>query len=127
MTTIENVLAHYGVKGMKWGTRKQRKNAPSSDALSARTTRVAAKSKGIHTVSNAELQQAIRRMQLEQDFSRLSAGAKNNGGVKKWVSKTLTEIGTQEIKRRAGLKLAGVGAAKVAGKVAAKAATGGIA
>ena len=120
MDAQEFILKHYGVKGMKWGTRKQRKNAPTSEALASRQVRVASKTKGIHTVTNAELQTAIRRMQLEQEFKRLSANEKN--AAAKWVSKTLLELGQQDLKRRAGLKLAKAGT-----KTAVKVATGGIA
>jgi hypothetical protein len=116
MTYAEEFLSHFGVKGMHWGSRKS-KNPASSDAASAKTTRTTAKKKGVHTVSNNELQAAIRRMQLEQDFKRLSVNQKS--AVTRWVSSTLLEIGKREVQQQV--------AKKVAATVIKKAATGGVA
>lgn len=114
MTHAEAFLSHFGVKGMKWG---KRKNAASSDSAQATTTRSTAKKKGVHTVTNHELQAAIRRMQLEQDFKRLSVNEKS--AVTRWVSSALLEIGKREVQQRV--------AKKVATTVIKKAATGGAA
>lgn len=114
MTTVEDILAHYGVKGMKWG---KKKNPASSDSAASTTTRVKAKRLGVHTVSNNDLQAAIRRMQLEQDFKRLSVNEKP--AITRWVSSTLLEIGKREVQTRV--------AKKVATTVIKKAATGGAA
>ena len=116
MKTAEEVLTHYGIKGMKWGQRKKN-NPASADSAAATKTRTAAKKKGLHTVSNAEIQAAIRRMQLEQDFKRLSVNEKS--AVTRWVSSTLLEIGKREVQQRV--------AKKVATSVVKKAATGGAA
>jgi uncharacterized Fe-S cluster-containing MiaB family protein len=114
--TPEEFLAHYGVKGMHWGVRKK-SNPASSDSASATATKTAAKKQGVHTISNAELQNAIRRMQLEQDFKRLKVNEQS--AVTRWVSSTLLEIGKREVQQRV--------AKKVAGAVIKKAATGGAA
>jgi uncharacterized Fe-S cluster-containing MiaB family protein len=116
VTYVEEFLKHYGVKGMHWGSRKK-KNPASSDSASATTTRTTAKKKGVHTVSNTELQAAIRRMQLEQDFKRLSVNEKS--AATRWVASTLLEIGKREVQQRV--------AKKVATTVIKKAATGGAA
>lgn len=114
MTSVETVFAHFGVKGMKWG---KRKNAASGDSAAATSTRTTAKKKGVHTVSNNELQAAIRRMQLEQDFKRLSVNEKS--AATRWVSNALLEIGKREVQQRV--------AKKVTTTVIKKAATGGVA
>lgn len=114
MTTVEDILEHHGIKGMKWG---KRKNPASTDAAAATSTRTTAKKKGVHTVSNAELQAAIRRMQLEQDFKRLSVNDKS--AATRWISSTLLEIGKREVQQQV--------AKKVATTVAKKVATGGVA
>lgn len=113
-TTVEDILVHFGVKGMKWG---KRKNPASGDSAAATSTRTTAKKKGVHTVSNNELQAAIRRMQLEQDFKRLSVNEKS--AATRWVSNALLEIGKREVQQRV--------AKKVATTVIKKAATGGAA
>jgi uncharacterized Fe-S cluster-containing MiaB family protein len=113
LTAEEFVLKHHGVKGMKWG---KHKNPASADSASKTATKTAAKKLGVHTVSNAELQNAIRRMQLEQDFKRLTVNEKS--AAARWVSSTLLEIGKREVQTRV--------AKKVAGSVVKKVATGGV-
>lgn len=114
MSHAEKFLVHYGVKGMKWG---KRKNPASSDSAQSTSVRTAAKKKGVHTVSNQELQTAINRMRLEQDFKRLSVNEKSP--VTRWISSTLLEIGKREVQQRV---------AKTAAKaVVKKAVTGGVA
>jgi uncharacterized Fe-S cluster-containing MiaB family protein len=99
---------------MKWGLKKSKAPA-SADAASKASTKTAAKKKGLHTISNNDLQAAIRRMQLEQDFKRLSTNEKSV--VSRWVSSTLLEIGKREVQQRV--------AKKVASTVVKKAVTGG--
>lgn len=109
--SAEDVLAHYGVKGMKWGRRKK-DNPASSDSSAASSTKTAVKKKGVHTVSNNELQAAIRRMQLEQDFKRLSVNEKP--AIQRWVASTLLEMGKREVQTRVAKKVAGVALKKAA-------------
>lgn len=118
----EEFLEHYGVKGMKWG---KRKNPASADAAAKATTKTAVKSKGLHTVSNADLQTAIRRMQLEQDFKRLSTNERSV--VARWISSTIQDIGRQQVNAQVKKKFGPKEAAKTVAKTAAvKAATGGL-
>lgn len=111
---VTDFLEHFGVKGMKWG---KKKNPASADAAGSTQTRVKAKRLGVHTISNHDLQAAIRRMQLEQDFKRLNVNEKS--AATRWVSSTLLEIGKREVQQRV--------AKKVAGAVVKKVATGGAA
>ena len=111
--SAEEFLAHYGVKGMHWG---KKKNPASADAAAKASTKTVAKKLGVHTISNHDLQTAIRRMQLEQDFKRLSVNEKS--AASRWVSSTLLEIGKREVQTRV--------AKKVATTVVKKAATGGV-
>ena len=92
MDEIDKVLAHFGVKGMKWGVRRNRrpvgvtvttkpggkiktsggKNQPASkDAVTAARLKQRAKKSKASSLSNAELQALIRRMQLERQFKEL--------------------------------------------------------
>lgn len=78
-----DVLAHYGVKGMKWGRRRR------SDGTVEVTGRVAKgsedhekaavlKKKRVAEMSNAELKQLNERMQLESNYSQLMGKQKGN-------------------------------------------------
>jgi hypothetical protein len=129
----EEVLEHYGVKGMKWGQHKRgdrdtrpgkRQTEPnSSDASRAGGITSRARSqKSTRHLSNEELEAAIKRMRLEQEFSKLSKGAdktKVQKGVS-FVSKLLSDQGKQAVNQQAqagvrnvvtnvGKKAAGVG------------------
>ena len=110
VTSVSDFLNHHGVKGMKWG---KRKNAPSSDAAAANSIRTTAKKKGVHTVSNKDLQDAIRRMQLQQDFKRLTVNEKSP--VSRWIASTLLEVGKREVQQRAVKKAAGFAVKKAVG------------
>lgn len=81
----QNYLAHYGVKGMRWGVRRDRKSknrrTPSED--SATVARI--RKKSVSEMSNQELQTANKRMELERNYSNLNkktkAGAKIVAGI----------------------------------------------
>lgn len=108
-------IMHFGIKGMKWGQRKARPLSTEAKAKQAVKDKVKADKVG--SVTNKQLQDSIRRMQLEQDFKRLSVNEKS--GVARWISSMFLEIGKREVQAYA--------AKKVATFVAKKVATGGVA
>lgn len=112
MSAVDDVLQHFGVKGMRWGSRKSipGKESPSRDSAEATALRQRAKRSKVKALSNAELQQAINRMNLEQQFKRLSVN--DRPAVTRFIASTMLEIGKREVQ---------VGIAKKVGKVAAKA------
>lgn len=110
VTSVANFLQHYGVKGMKWG---KKKNPASSDSAASASVRTTAKKKGIHTVSNKELQTAIERMRLEQDFKRLKVN--DRPVVTRWISSMLLEAGKREVQTQVAKKVAGGLAKKAVG------------
>lgn len=73
-------LEHFGIKGMKWGVRREQARTAAKAASDALVTpdakqvkKVKSKMKvtGIDSVSNKELQSAIQRMNLEVQYSQL--------------------------------------------------------
>jgi hypothetical protein len=112
---VDAFLAHFGVKGMRWGIRKKKPHPVTADARQKESIKTKVKQTKIGSVSNADLQAAIRRMQLEQDFKRLKVNEQS--AVTRWLSSTVLEIGKREVQAQAG---------KAAVKLFAKAAvTGG--
>jgi hypothetical protein len=109
---VDDFLAHFGVKGMRWGKRMggSGKEAPSADSQASTAVRDRAKKSKVKALSNAELQQAINRMNLEQQFKRLSVNERP--AVTRWIVSTMLEVGKREVQ---------VGIAKKVGKIAAKA------
>lgn len=71
---VDNFLEHFGVKGMRWGVRRNRAQTPSSsDATNAaRVHNKIRQTGGTHSLSNKELQDFITRANLEQQYSRLA-------------------------------------------------------
>lgn len=117
MNDVDNFLAHFGVKGMKWGVHRKNRLPASKDAQVSLDIRAKAKSNKVKSLSNAELQAAINRMGLEQQFKRLSVNERPP--VQRWIASTLLEVGKREVQTAI--------AKKVAGTVAKKVATGGLA
>ena len=84
---VDDMLIHYGVKGMKWGVRRDDdssdgSSAPqprsSSDAKLADATAAKIQNGGTRTVSNTELQSLITRMNLERQYSSMAVQQQNS-------------------------------------------------
>ena len=117
---VEEFLEHYGVKGMRWGVRKDRSTPvtteavinrglsrktkvkakggqgqdASSDAIKAAIQKQKLKKSGTAALSNQELRELQTRLQLEQSVKQLAAPA-----GKKFVAKTLRVQGEQQVQR----------------------------
>jgi len=97
---VEAFLEHVGIKGMKWGVRRDRtpagqtvatqkkpggkvkvvggKSIPAHpDAINAKVSAQRAKKSGTHALSNKELQDLVTRMNLEKQYSTLSSKPKD--------------------------------------------------
>lgn len=112
-TSVDDFLAHYGVKGMRWGSRSATtKESASSDAERSIQLRARAKTSKVKALSNKELQEAINRMNLEQQFKRLATNEKPP--VQRFIASTLLEIGKREVQVAIGKKVATTIAKKVA-------------
>lgn len=78
-------LYHYGILGMKWGRRKARavSSEPRQTFREKRAAKAKAKKDAIapdpSTMTNKQLRMAIKRMNLEQQYSRLSGRDVNRG------------------------------------------------
>ena len=84
-------LYHFGVKGMKWGVRKDRKRGRdkwSEDAKSAYDI----KKKGMKQMSNAELKKLNERTRLENEYKNLNPNALKKG--LKFAGATVATMGT---------------------------------
>lgn len=114
---VEDFLEHFGVKGMKWGRHKAQSGptavsvsrepgkkvkarggtglSPHEDAVNAAVTKQKAKSSTTDSLSNKELQDLVTRMNLEQQYSRLSTVDRKP--VEKFIADTLVNIGKQQL------------------------------
>lgn len=92
---VDDELAHYGVKGMKWGViggaaatalgvtiyKKKREKQQKYEAE-------------LRKLSDAELNNRINRMRLEQTYAELSGNTKRRGAGKRFVGDVLKRSGT---------------------------------
>ena len=100
----ENVLAHYGIRGMKWGVRRYQnkdgsltaagKKRYSSDGGNAGTTKSTTSSssgrKKVSEMTDDELNRAVRRLQLEQQYRQLNPEKVSAG--QKFVNKVAKDV-----------------------------------
>lgn len=68
---LGDFLEHYGVKGMKWGVRKDRPT--SADVAGVKEAKSKVRRGDTSALSNKELQSVVTRMNLDQQYSRLTA------------------------------------------------------
>jgi hypothetical protein len=61
---FEAILSHHGIKGMKWGVRRSKRQL--ARAAKSRT------GKSVKDLSDEELRTVVNRMQMEQQYSRLT-------------------------------------------------------
>lgn len=119
ITRGEEFLEHFGIKGMRWGVRTRSRGSggstssgssghnisldkhgrmvvdntkghgPSQDAMRAAAVKAVAKGSGLHAISNNDLQHLVTRMNLEQQYSRLTEGPSKPTKSAKIIGKTL--------------------------------------
>lgn len=111
---VDDIL-HFGVKGMKWGVRKKRGSSSSSsseggkggkpvseDASKAHGHKTVAKKHGTDALGNKELQELVTRMNLEQQYGRLSSQNKGRGAKgARFVAEMLANVGKQQVTKLA--------------------------
>lgn len=119
MDTVEDFLAHFGVKGMRWGVRKDRSSGPQpitthsrpgkkvtakggggrpphEDAKRAVALAQKARSSTTHSLSNEELKDLLTRLDLESRYTKLNPPKKT---VKSFIAQQLSIAGQQELKK----------------------------
>lgn len=73
--SMEEVLRHYGVKGMKWGVHNNSAPAAESSADASQAHQIQSKIKAdkgrIDSISNKDLDALLRRANLEQRYSKM--------------------------------------------------------
>lgn len=116
-----NFLEHFGVRGMKWGHRKDKGNSavasiedtsikvktspgrievsggrgrmPHDDAVQAAAYRQIVKASSTHALSNKELQALVNRINLEQNYAKAVAPTTGNAPKAKAAAWVSNKLG----------------------------------
>lgn len=106
--TINDIIKHHGIKGMRWGVRRRRSSGgtvgstsksthdASPDASRAKELSTRAKTHGTHTLSNQDLQHLVSRMNLEQQYSKVAGSSRTSAGAKV-AKEIMVQVGKQQI------------------------------
>lgn len=91
-----DILAHYGIKGMKWGIRRTEAQLARARGSSLSATKKASskssskpKTKSISEMSDEELRARVNRIRLENDYKSLTPKQVSKG--KKFVDDFITK------------------------------------
>jgi hypothetical protein len=106
-----DILAHYGIKGMKWGVRRTRaqidSDSPDVVAVKATTDKIRRNRGSTDPLSNKELEAFNRRLQLERTYNELvgraadrsaSRGSRFKKEGQKFVREITLDSGKQILK-----------------------------
>lgn len=118
---VAGMLKHFGVKGMKWGVHRSQGGSggapqkvtldvvgkklvvkggqgrlPSDDFARAALAKRIVKKSGSRALSNKELQDLVTRMNLEQQFKKLSPPSKRQKAGK-FVAEIVVNVGKQQV------------------------------
>jgi len=107
--TIGSVLEHYGIKGMRWGVRRDNPSGSSvpasDDAKKTAEYKARVKAGGTKALTTKELQDLVNRMNLEQQYNR-SRPRTVGEQTRRFVTDTLLNIGKQEAAKYASREIA---------------------
>jgi len=104
---LDDVLQHYGIKGMRWGIRRANPSASapaSEDHQNSVATKKQIKTSGTKSLSNQELKTYLERMDLEQRYNKANPSASKKAG--KAIGEFLVSIGKKELAAAASKEVA---------------------
>lgn len=93
---VANVLAHAGVKGMKWGVRRSQKQLDS--AAGRKPAKTETKKEDVKSLSDADLRAKLNRLQMEKQYKDLTKAPPGKSAAgKKFATEVLREVAKQTV------------------------------
>lgn len=123
---LDKVLAHHGIKGMKWGVRRRsasvssgpptpvlvkatpghkvatvggHNQGPHPDAIATATTKQKARSSTTDSLATHELQALVTRMNLEAQYAKLSAVQQHKSPGRQFIEELIANEGKSVLLR----------------------------
>jgi hypothetical protein len=99
---VDEFLEHYGIRGMKWGVRRKssKSSSPEPDDAPehtrARSLHTVAKTRGTRKLTNKDLEDLNKRLNLEQNYSNLTTKTKERSAVAtgaRWFGGKVAKVG----------------------------------
>ena len=96
---MSDTLIHFGIKGMKWGVRRNR----GADGRVKGSSGPPRGKTAVSKMSDAELRQHINRMQLERQYNQLNPTRIDSGrrAIAKWATNTTMNVVNQQVNKYA--------------------------
>lgn len=102
-SSVDEVIEHFGVKGMRWGKRKKVSGGKeTADSKNVSSSLAKIKSGGTKALSNVELKAVVERMNLEQQYSKLATHTTTILAGRKFGAEVLREVGKDSAKKVVG-------------------------
>jgi len=79
VTSIEEFIAHYGKKGMRWGVRTKGSGSVGRKTSADHKKMAALKSKKVSELTDKQLREVISRMGMERQMKNLNPGKVHQG------------------------------------------------
>lgn len=97
MKAKEETLTHFGILGMKWGFRKGKKSSGARTAGSPdHEKKIVLKGKKLKDMSNTEIQEFTKRLQLESAYRKATAKPKSK--IRQIAEGMVKELGDEALK-----------------------------
>lgn len=96
VSMIDDFLSHYGIKGMKWGVRRSRKELARAEKALDQALK---KNSPTDVLSNDQLRQLIDRMNLERQYRTLATETQQQKKGRAFAKKLLADVASSQLTR----------------------------
>lgn len=99
-----DAIVHYGIRGMRWGIRRSRQEIDTSpdapEHTRARTLQTVAQKSGTRKLTNKDLEDLNKRLNLEKNYKQLVSNEKDKASINKaagWFGSKILKVGDMAV------------------------------